>query len=203
MDLIPVSNGYTFNNIFVQGLLVGTIVINYGSASNGTQGKIASDMEGCYVGIIGNNIYAKSRVNMATVYLSNSYYSSIYGTTNAVSINLSNLSDNNWYYNNFNTSVATCSTNNTIYVQRYTNLQEFLNSSVTVLYPITYRDTNATHSGPDSASPGDVVSVDYTFADGYGIVNPSTDIYVTNNGVIVPSSYSNGTLTFTMPDPSE
>lgn len=69
-------------------------------------------------------------------------------------------------------------------------------------YPIVYRNTNCASSGPTEASVGDVVQVSYSFPDGYGIVNPSTDIYVTNNGVVVPSSYVNGTLTFTMPDPS-
>lgn len=73
--------------------------------------------------------------------------------------------------------------------------------TATLDYPITYRDTNATHSGPVKAAIGDTVTVEYTFPDGYGIVN-SSDIYVTNNGVLVPSTYANGTLTFTMPDPS-
>lgn len=65
--------------------------------------------------------------------------------------------------------------------------------------PITYRDTNCTHNGPNRASAGSTVNVTYTFPDGYGIANNS-DIYVTNNGVIIPSSYSNGMLTFTMPE---
>lgn len=69
-------------------------------------------------------------------------------------------------------------------------------------YPITYRDTNAVHYGPTEGVPGDNVVVSYTFPDGYGIVNPSSDIYVTNNGVIIPSQYADGKLTFTMPDPS-
>lgn len=68
--------------------------------------------------------------------------------------------------------------------------------------PIVYRDTNCSHNGPDSAVVGDTVTVHYTFPEGYGIVNPSSDIYVTNNGIVVPSSYANGMLTFTMPDPS-
>lgn len=69
-------------------------------------------------------------------------------------------------------------------------------------YPITYRLTNATSNGPSEAAVGDTVNVGLSFPEGYGIVNPSSDVYVTNNGVIVPSSYVNGTLTFTMPDPS-
>lgn len=68
-------------------------------------------------------------------------------------------------------------------------------------YPITYRLTNCTApSAPIEAVTGDTVTVPLQFTDGYGIVNPSSDVYVTNNGVIVPSSYTNGTLTFTMPD---
>lgn len=70
-------------------------------------------------------------------------------------------------------------------------------------YPITYRFTNCTaSSAPDEAAIGDTITVPFVFPDGYGIVNPSSDVYVTNNGVVIPSQYSNGTLTFTMPDPS-
>lgn len=70
-------------------------------------------------------------------------------------------------------------------------------------YPITYRLTNCTApSAPTGAAIGDTVTVPFQFTSGYGIVNPSSDVYVTNNGVVVPSQYSNGVLTFTMPDPS-
>lgn len=71
-------------------------------------------------------------------------------------------------------------------------------------YPITYRLTNCTApSAPTEAAIGDIVTVPLQFTTGYGIVNPSSDVYVTNNGVVVPSQYSNGVLTFTMPDPSQ
>lgn len=70
-------------------------------------------------------------------------------------------------------------------------------------YPITYHLTNCdASSAPVEAAVGDIVTVPFQFPSGYGIVNPSSDIYVTNNGVIIPSTYANGTLTFTMPDPS-
>lgn len=69
-------------------------------------------------------------------------------------------------------------------------------------YPITYRLTNAyATTAPTSANIGDIVTVPLEFPDGYGIVN-SNDVYVTNNGVIVQSSYSDGRLVFTMPDPN-
>lgn len=69
-------------------------------------------------------------------------------------------------------------------------------------YPITYRLTNCTaNSAPTEAAVGDTVNVPLTFPSGYGIANAS-DAYVMNNGVLVPSSYSNGVLTFEMPDPS-
>lgn len=69
-------------------------------------------------------------------------------------------------------------------------------------YPITYRPTNCSFSGaPTEATVGDTVVVPVTFPDGYGIVNES-DIYVTNNGIVIPSTYTNGQLTFTMPEPS-
>lgn len=69
-------------------------------------------------------------------------------------------------------------------------------------YPITYRLTNATTTGPSEANVGDTVTVPLMFPEGYGIVNPSSDVYVTCNGVSVPSTYSDGQLVFIMPDPS-
>lgn len=71
-----------------------------------------------------------------------------------------------------------------------------------IAFPITYRPTNCSFpNAPTEAAVGDTVIVPVTFPDGYGLVNES-NIYVTNNGVAVPSTYSNGQLTFTMPDPS-
>lgn len=73
----------------------------------------------------------------------------------------------------------------------------FLN---TTKYPITYRLTNASiDSAPTEAAAGEIVNASFTFPEGYGIVNTSSDIYVTNNGVLIPSTYVNGVLTFTMP----
>ncbi len=70
-------------------------------------------------------------------------------------------------------------------------------------FEISYRLTNCSApTAPQSASIGDTVNVDFTFPEGYGIVNSSSDVYVTNNGAVIQSSYSNGRLTFTMPDPS-
>ncbi len=69
-------------------------------------------------------------------------------------------------------------------------------------YPITYRLTNASaSSAPTEAAIGDTVNASFAFPSGYGIAN-SNNVYVMNNGVIIPSTYSNGTLTFTMPDPT-
>lgn len=77
------------------------------------------------------------------------------------------------------------------------------NTGSTILYPIAYRLTNCSApSAPTEAAVGDTVTVTPTFTDGYGVVNPSSDVYVTCNGVTVPSIYTNGVLTFTMPDPS-
>lgn len=69
------------------------------------------------------------------------------------------------------------------------------------LYPINYRLTNCTApDAPSEASIGSTVTVPFVFPDGYGIVN-NENVYVTNNGVIVPSTYSDGVLTFEMPNP--
>ena len=65
---------------------------------------------------------------------------------------------------------------------------------------ITYRLTNCTApDAPQFAAIGSEVTVPLIFTEGFGVNNPSTDAYVMNNGVLVPSTYSNGTLTFTMP----
>ena len=72
--------------------------------------------------------------------------------------------------------------------------------SRTSAFNINYNLTNA--SAPSAPSTGyfDIpVAVPLSFPEGYGVVNSSTDAYVTYNGVIVPSQYSNGTLTFTVP----
>ena len=66
--------------------------------------------------------------------------------------------------------------------------------------PIIYRLTNCTApDAPSSAASGSEVTVNLNFTEGFAVNNPSTDAYVMNNGVLVPSTYSNGTLTFTMP----
>ncbi len=53
-------------------------------------------------------------------------------------------------------------------------------------------------NAPTTAQPGSRVTVPFVMDDGYDIVN-SNDVYVMNNNMIIPSEYSNGVLTFTMP----
>lgn len=89
----------------------------------------------------------------------------------------------------------------TLYIDAYSTKEDLL-SDLYHIYPITYRPTNCSFpNAPTEATVGDTVMVPVAFNEGYGIVN-SSDIYVTCNGVAVPSTYNNGTLTFTMPDPS-
>lgn len=85
----------------------------------------------------------------------------------------------------------------------YSSVDEAIEDFFSYLrYPITYRPTNCLFPGaPLEAMVGDTVVVPVSFPDGYGLVNES-NIYVTNNGAVIPSTYSNGQLTFTMPDPS-
>ncbi len=112
-------------------------------------------------------------------------------------------------------SLRYCKTDNTFIttsnpdIPVYANLYDGLDacndgdwSGPILSYPITYRLTNATTTGPNEAAVGDIVTVPLTFTEGYGVVNPSTDVYVTCNGESVPSTYSDGQLVFTMPDPS-
>lgn len=73
---------------------------------------------------------------------------------------------------------------------------------INVKFPITYRPTNCTFpNAPTEAAIGDEVVVPVIFSEGFGLTN-NDDIYVTCNGNIISSSYSNGYLTFIMPDPS-
>lgn len=93
-----------------------------------------------------------------------------------------------------------------IITEGYNNLSDVVSDisyiGTAMKYPITYRPTNCSFPGaPIEAAVGDTVVVPVTFPDGYGLINES-NIYVTNNGVVIPSTYSNGQLTFTMPDPS-
>lgn len=82
----------------------------------------------------------------------------------------------------------------------FNNAKEALLSAIGITKNITYRLTNCTAPGaPQSASVGSEVTVPLVFTEGFAVNNPSTDAYVMNNGVLVPSTYSNGTLTFTMP----
>lgn len=90
------------------------------------------------------------------------------------------------------------------FTQNFSSIQEAAEYiyQLGLKYPITYRLTNC--SAPDApveAAVGDTVSVPFVFPDGYGIVN-SENVYVTNNGVVVPSTYSDGVLNFEMPDPN-
>lgn len=79
---------------------------------------------------------------------------------------------------------------------------ELIGEQFVETYPITYRPTNCSFPGaPTEAAVGSTVVVPVAFPDGYGLVNES-NIYVTNNRVAIPSTYSDGQLTFTMPNPT-
>lgn len=104
-------------------------------------------------------------------------------------------------YSYFTTSVI----NTNMQLVPFNSMSEAVSflTSFRVEYPITYRLTNCSApDAPTEAAIGDTVTVPFQFTSGYGIVNPSSDVYVTNNGVVVSSQYSNGVLTFIMPDPS-
>lgn len=140
---------------------------------------------------------------LSNVVYANDYYSSVYHlkgyTLHHYTAGSSNLVSNTLG------QIMQSSLNGDIPV--YTSQEEALRAMDdgiwnSIRYPITYRPTNCSFPGaPTEAAIGDIVVVPVSFPDGYGLVNES-NIYVTNNGVVIPSSYSNGQLTFTMPDPS-
>lgn len=84
----------------------------------------------------------------------------------------------------------------------YVNLEaavKAVNGASSTVYPITYQNVNCELSGPSEAAVGSDVSVIVTHGDNFTVA--TSDIYVTNNGVSVPFTFANGTVTFTMPDP--
>lgn len=84
----------------------------------------------------------------------------------------------------------------------YNSEEECLRALGLLENPITYRLTNCTApNAPSEAKVGDTVVVPFVFGEGYGIVNDA-NVFVANNGVVIPSTYADGILTFTMPDPN-
>ena len=76
-------------------------------------------------------------------------------------------------------------------------------ASLIPTYPIMYRSTRVTLSGPERAAVDSTVNVDCAFPEGYGI-KTTDSITVTCNRVPVPFSWDseNQRITFTMPDPT-
>lgn len=97
-------------------------------------------------------------------------------------------------------------TDATALVNIYESKEAFIGAVTTeTRYPITYYPTNVTLSpAPSEAAVGDTVTVGVTVPDGYSIRDPSSNIVVRNNGVIVPHVWNgtNSQFTFIMPDPS-
>ena len=68
--------------------------------------------------------------------------------------------------------------------------------------PIEYRLTNCEAPGaPTRAYQGRVVTVNFEPSENFGFLS-AADVYVTNNGVPIESTFSGNTLTFTMPAPA-
>lgn len=125
------------------------------------------------------------------------------GSTNSLSTESINVPYSNIYYAHPGTIVPSNYMVSTIplYSSRNEALEAF--AAGIASYPITYRLTNCSApTAPIEAMIGDTVEVTPSFSSNYGIINPMTDVYVMNNGVLIPSTWSNGVLTFTMPDPS-
>lgn len=156
----------------------------------------------CGVYSTGNSMFVfASKTSGANVYLvrknNNSYSLSFTGTLSSYN------ADYDLYY--FGTQYAL--TDRTWNIRLYGTFNDvmaaFNDGQWDIKHPITYRLTNCTApSAPAEAAVGDTVNVPLVMQQGYDIVTPSTDIVVTNNGVAVPHTYSNGTISFTMPDPS-
>ncbi len=193
---IPVC-GQTAAEVIDNGLYFGLNSLGVWSNYAGISSGIAY---GCY--------YSYSESNYQFMFLSNTVLQALVAETNGSTKNLITQQDINmpysniyYYYQGTLIPSAYIVSEIPIYNSRNEALEAF--AAGVSSHPITYRLTNCTApSAPTEATVGDTVTVPFQFTSGYGIVNPSSDLYVTNNGVVVPSQYSNGVLTFTMPDPS-
>lgn len=172
-----------------------------------------------YLAVYNDNVYMvvafedRLRAFLASQYPFTEVEGSIYGETTLTYTNESSLDISqipNRYAGGFGGGlITTGSTPNftspySYYSTNSAAITALLAAVPSIRYIITYRLTNCTApSAPTEAIIGETVTVPFQFTSGYGIVNPLSDVYVTNNGVVVPSQYSNGVLTFTMPDPSQ
>lgn len=179
-----------YTNVPSEGAILG---YEYGTTPSYT---IASNDRPVYAGII--------QVSNSYHFAFKSLYNDVnikYGTLSSFSswLDLPSVSDS-WYYRSesgFYVNLLTLPPG----VEPFSSDSDFLSASQG--YPITYRLTNCTApSAPSEAAVGDTVTVPLVLQEGYDIITPSTDIVVTNNGVAVPHTYTNGTISFTMPDPS-
>lgn len=79
----------------------------------------------------------------------------------------------------------------------YVSAYRYLAEMDRVKYPITYVPINSVLSGPESAASGETVNVSVSFPDGYIYQEKGVSIY--NKDGAIPFTYTDGTLTFTMP----
>lgn len=192
---------------FDSGTITGPIVVRDGlKLGRFYHDGLYADMD---MYVLGRNsgIYVIGYLNNNKIYAA--FYSREAGriVTSGITYNSGTIMANNYISDNVSDFYR--STNATSYISLnidvVSSLQEAdsLFAGYSERYPITYRLTNASiDSAPTEAAAGEIVNASFTFPEGYGIVNTSSDIYVTNDGVVIPSSYSNGVLTFTMPDPN-
>lgn len=176
-----------------------------------------------YLAITGIDIAGLKFMSLGLVFLgtlnTRAYFTSYYQRTSIYMPDITDSPartfDSNGYrypYSSYHGRIETQNTYTTTYtgiynVPLYNNIDTAISDARNAGYgfllgfPITYRLTNCTApDAPSEANIGSTVTVPFVFPDGYGIVN-NENVYVTNNGVIVPSTYSDGVLTFEMPNP--
>lgn len=149
------------------------------------------DTDYCGVYVSGNSYYVGYNKHNSVTY--NAYYNPPNGAIIQIP------SDEGVYISDYANSRANLPT----FFEPYASYQELYDALADIRrYPITYRPTNSSFpNAPVEGVVGSDVVVPVSFPDGYGLANPE-NIYVQCNGVVVPSTYENGQLTFVMPDPS-
>lgn len=196
--LLPSLSVLTLDTVVQDGLIM---IFSQNDATKSLRYAVEKD-----VNVLVGRIFSSSNPSYR-VYYGSVTNEIIYSASGSI-LNSSSILDSGWFndiYYGYNYQYASSDVWNEA-IPIYDSFDSFkvdVLKYTPITYHIAYRLTNCTApSAPTEAAVGDTVNVPLVMQQGYDIVTPSTDIVVTNNGVVVPHTYSNGNISFTMPDPS-
>lgn len=111
--------------------------------------------------------------------------------------NFNNVYNEIWHYK-YQTPTSLSNVNPVITV--FSSIDDLLlavTNDTPATAPIIYVPIHSTLSGPESAASGETVNVSVSFPDGYIYQEKGVSIY--NKDGVIPFTYTDGTLSFTMP----